>query len=259
MINELSRLQRALQHSIVHGITDTSIVRASKNDEASRRLGIYATAYRLRLQDALAHNFPMFELLVGTERFAQLASRYLQTHPSRHFSVRAFGGQLAEFLQAEHPSEPWLAEFARIEWALAGAFDALDQAPIEIEALAAIDPDGWPQLRFAFASCVQRLTLRTNAADLYAQTSRDEPSSDGAVSARPSEWLIWRDVLTARYRSMDEMEATALDALQIGTPFAETCELLFERYDVESVPVQAAAFLKRWISDGLIVRVDVTD
>lgn len=257
MITELSLLQRALQRSIVSGVADARI--DAEGDDAARRLGIYATAYRLRLQDALGHNFPMLQLLLGPQRFGEFASRYLDAHPSTHVSVRAFGAHLSEWLQAECPREPWIAEFAGMESALADAFDAPDQIPLTVEALAAVEADCWPHLRFTFAAHVRRLTLLTNAAHLYGQVTRDESPSTGCNSDRPSEWLIWREALTARYRSIEEIEATAFDALQRGSTFAQMCELLFESYEVESVPVQAAALLKRWVTDALIVHVDIAD
>lgn len=256
MSTDLSRLQRAMQHSIVtRGIASTPCAGTVK--DAAQRLGIYAIAYRVRLQDALAHNFPMLQLALGVERFGEVAAGYLETHPSRHMSVRAFGAKLSEWLHAHQPSEPWFAELAGFEWALADAFDAPDQTAINIETLAALDPARWPDLRLNFAAAVQRLTLATNAAELYAQASREELASEGRITVQPSEWLIWRDALTARYRSIDEVEATALDALRSGSTFAQMCEELFDRYESESVPMQAAALLKRWIADGLIVQMNL--
>ena len=64
------------------------------------RLRIYADAYRLRLTDALAHNYPCLQQLLGAEAFAALAQRYLDEHPSTSVSVRWFGHQLAAELSS---------------------------------------------------------------------------------------------------------------------------------------------------------------
>ncbi|MCY1549664.1 hypothetical protein D9M68_858450 [compost metagenome] len=45
----------------------------------------------------------------------------------------------------------------------------------------------------------------------------------------------------------------ALKLFAGGEPFAGLCESLLARYD-EQAPMQAAVWLKQWVSDGLLVR-----
>src|SRR5690606_40146004 len=59
---------------------------------------VYADAYRLRLIEALAHNYPRLQQLLGEEEFSTVARSYLDEHPSRSVSVRWFGNRLAVHL-----------------------------------------------------------------------------------------------------------------------------------------------------------------
>jgi hypothetical protein len=251
MSTTLRQLQCAMQRTIMSNFDELA---------ASGKAGgcsIYARAYRLRLRDALAHNYALLQTHLGTETFATLAEAYLDAQPSTHVSVRAFGAQLPQWLNSHRAQESWLAEFAEFEWALAGAFDAVDEPWVTIEALAHIDPNQWAQLTFRFARHVERLTFRTNAAAMYANAAREAPVASAAVGTAPREWLIWRKALAAQYRSMTELEACALDALRTGQTFSEACELMFEIGTGTAVPMQAAAFLKRWVTDELICAVAV--
>lgn len=259
MTMNLEQLQRAFQQHVLQGDdTIAKSVNATGQVPAAIRLGIYAEAYRLRLIDALAHNYPRLQQLLGTEAFVALAKRYLDEHPSTSVSVRWFGHRLAADLN-EDQEQPWLAELARWEWAIAAAFDAQDVEPLDDADLSDIDPAAWPALRFRFHPSLQRIQLHTNAATLFKALSDDTECPKPARLEAPQAWLIWRQALATRYRSLTDEEAHALDTLRNGGTFAQLCEALCEWHEPASVPAQAAMFLKGWVGEGLIVGVVMSD
>ena len=249
----LAAIQRRLQDNLLRDGHDVSDL--TNDASALERLSIYSTAYRLRLQEALAANFPMLCVHLGKEAFNALALEYLDAQPSRHVSVRAFGLNLSDWLRTQRTDEPWLAEFARLEWAVGCAFDALDAAAISVDTLAQIEPARWPHLTFRFAPSVHRLSLHTNAASLYASAVKEQPPAAGVTQPEADEWLAYRTDGSAHYRSLAANEAVAFDVLYGDGTFADACERLFELTHEESVSMQAAAFLKRWLEDELIVAV----
>lgn len=253
MSTSLRDRQRDMQRAILTGTNAAPFAHGAHAEERSERLHIYAAAYRLRLHEALAENYPALRTLVGAPEFTTLASRYLDAHPSRHFSVRAFGAALPDWLVTERPHEPWLAELARLEWRLGCAFDAPDEPVLTIAALAAIEPHRWSGLRFRFAPSVARLDLHTNAPELYAHIMQEEAPPAGEARAKPACWLIWRQQLSSRYRSMKGHEALAFDTLAAGETFGATCQRLLTIDTEQDVPLKAAECLKRWISDELVV------
>lgn len=249
-------LQRALQAHIVNG--DAVIAGLIDNDgvPAETRLKIYADAYRLRLIDALQANYPALAKLMGEGAFARLAQLYLSVHPSQHYSIRWFGHRLADFLR-EYPEyrDPRLTELAAFEWSIAAAFDAADAMPIAIESLATVAPESWPTLRFEFHPSVQRQSLTTNAVAVIKAVDDTIEIPESALSH--TQWLIWRQQLTPQYRSLNALEAVALDAALQGKNFGVLCETLAEHMDADSVPLTAAGFLKQWIVDECIVALDL--
>lgn len=269
MIMNLERLQRAMQDHVLHG--DAAIVpqiNATGQDSAGQdsgaiRLAIYADAYRLRLIDALAHNYPRLQQLLGVETFAGLAQRYIDKHPSTSVSVRWFGHRLGDALSdddlGESRGQPRLAELARWEWAIAAAFDARDASPLTEAALTEVEPAAWPTLRFRFHPSLQRLQLHTNAPAAFKALSDETDCPAPATLESPQAWLIWRQDLTTRYRSLTRKEAKTLDTLRNDGTFEQVCEVLCEWHEPGEVPVQAAMFLKGWIGEGLVVGAGAAD
>ena len=253
----LARLQRDLQHHVLRG--DAAIVGAVNGTPGvpvTTRLAVYSNAYRIRLADALAANMPRLKQLLGDEEFGAIAARYVDAHPSPFASIRWFGDQLSRMLGRSHPSQPWLAELARWEWALAESFDALDAPTIGIEALAAVAPGDWAELRLHFHPSVQYLELRTNAQALFKALSEEREPPQPAILELAQPWLLWRQDLKTQYRSLEPAETAALEVVRAGGTFGAMCEALCEWQDAADVPLLAAGMLKRWIVEDLLAALD---
>lgn len=260
----LEELQRAFQDHVLHeGGTITNVINASARFSAANRMGVYSDAYRLRLTEALAHNYPHLERYLGEEAFAQLARRYISRYPSNHFSVRWFGDRLVDLLENEPPynDRPWLADLARWEWAVAAAFDAPDATPVRIEALSEIDANDWPDLRFQFHPSMLMLPLQTNAPTVAQARESDTNCPIPAIMHAPQIWLIWRQDFTARFRQLNDDEAEALETMsgaavpETQGTFEEMCDVLCRHHDTDDVPLIAAGMLKTWATQELITAI----
>ena len=252
----LAELQRDFQRHVMHGherIVDA--VSGTPRVPATLRLAVYTEAYRLRLTDALASTLPRLQQLLGKDRFAAIAKEYIDLSPSSYPSIRWFGDQLPLLLRRSFPEQPWLAELASWEWAIAAAFDGADAEPVGIEALAAVAPDQWPTLRFQFHPTVQCLQMRTNAPVLFKALTAETQLPDCVALAEPQPWLIWREGLKTQYRSLTADESAALEVMRAGGSFEALCDTLCTWHDVEAVPAQAAGLLKRWVVEQMIVGV----
>lgn len=251
----LAELQRAFQQHVLQGTGNVGHdINRSEAVPAGTRLAVYSDAYRLRLADALAQNYPRLQRLLGNDSFAELARAYLAAFPSTRESVRWFGDRLAEYLAAQPGAaeRSWLEELARWEWIVAGAFDAEDIAPLAEAALAQVAPDRWPTLQFQFHPSVQLLQLSTNAPALFKALSDDATPPPPARLTAPRTWVIWRQQLTPRYRSMSTDEAGALRTAMEGGSFEDICNVLCKWHDASDVPVRAATLLKMWLGEEML-------
>ncbi|HEY7640304.1 MAG TPA: DNA-binding domain-containing protein [Steroidobacteraceae bacterium] len=252
----LSGLQRDFQRHVLRG--DAAIeraVNASSVVPIATRLGVYSNAYRIRLADALAANMPRLKQLLGDEQFDAIAAAYVDAHPSHFASIRWFGDRLAQVLEQSHPEQPWLAELAHWEWALAASFDATDASAVGVECLATVAPGDWGDLRLQFHPSVQYLELATNAQALFKALSEEQTPPQPATLASPQPWLLWRQDLKTQYRSLDAAESAALQVMRAGGTFGAMCEVLCQWHEADAVPLAAAGMLKRWLVEELLVAV----
>ena len=252
-MTSLAQLQRDLQHHVLDGdATIADAVNGTAAVPAATRLAVYSNAYRIRLADALGDTMPHLRQLLGEDEFGVVAARYIDEHPSQFASIRWFGDRLAHELEGSHPEQPWIAELARWEWALAASFDARDAPIVGIEALAAVAPDDWGDLRLEFHPSVQQLELSSNAQALFKAFADEQSPPPPAILDSPQPWLLWRQDLKTQYRSLEPDETAALEVVRNGGTFADTCEALCEWHDVNAVPLTAAGMLKRWIVEELV-------
>ncbi len=224
-------------------------------------IGVYRHAYSARLVGALRDNFEILARALGDAGFDALATAYIAAQPSRQPSIRWFGDQLIAFMDQRLAADdgllphPALADLARMDWALRGAFDAADAPVITRDALAALPPDDWPGLRLLLHPSVRQVGLQwavegawhalRAAADGTAGAANDGDVSDGDVSdsdasdggaddsdpalPAPAEHahalLVWRQGLETRWRSLAAPEAAWLQAVADGASFAALCAL----------------------------------
>jgi len=255
-MTSLARLQRSFQrHVLAGGAHFESEIAGNARLSAKRRLAIYFGAYRARLVEALGTDYPGLQALAGNNRFEQLARQYISAHPSSYRNLRWYGGEFPAFLVKSAPLRraPALAEMAAFEQQLGLAFDAADAAPVTVEDIARIPLHEWPQIRFTPHPSVRRLTLHYNVPAVHAAALEGKPLSPLRRARHAVPWLIWRQELVTRYRSLAQDEAPAVDALLRGATFGEICA---QFTDSSEPGLRAAALLKGWLRESLICGVE---
>lgn len=222
---------------------------------AEERIHVYVEGYRLRLLEALQDTYGGLHAFMGDEEFDKLGRAYIDAHPSTHPSVRWFSQHLPAFLKAAAPysAHPFLAELATFEWNQGLVFDAADAEALDMQALAAVPAERWGEVRFTLHPSVRRLDLGWNVPKVWQALDAEEDPP--ATEETPASWLLWRSDLSTRWRSLSADEAWMLDASRQGKNFGELCEGLCEWHAADSVALQAASYLKLWLSDGLVTAI----
>ncbi len=250
-MNELTNLQAEFQNYLMH--SDQTIQQQIVDTEkvsAETRLAIYENAYRSRLQDALILSYPALQKQVGEDAFAELCHDYIDKYPSCFRSIRWYGDQFAAFLQ-----DPFLSELAHVEWAMATVFDAADANPVSLAEIGAIPPDAWENMRFEIHPAATCLELNWNVIEIWQALSEDQTPNEPQESPAPVTWLLWRQDYQTQFCSLSAAEAWAVHSLFEERTFGEICEGLCQWIAEENAPMQAASFLKSWLTAGLITQV----
>lgn len=223
-------------------------------------LRVYRHAYRARLVAALRDNFGVLPRAMGDEAFDALAAAYIDSHPSRHPSIRWLGDQLAEFMAAHEDLVPHPAfiDLARMEWALRGAFDGPDAPVQQREALAELPADAWPSLVLRLHPTVQMLQLDWAVEPAW-KALQDDDGGDSdepelpEPQALPHTLLVWRPLLDTRWRSAESaLEVVLLDAVARGEPFAVLCDRAAQAVGDEAAATSVVTALQQWVAEGLL-------
>jgi hypothetical protein len=224
---------------------------------SAERLQIYRDAYRGRLVECLADDYPAVQYLLGNAAFEEAANEYIDAHPSRSPSLNAFGRSMSDFLTRQAESfGPSVGELARLEWGIVEAIHATPGTPIALDRLEQMTPEQWTTARLVPAPSVRVLSF-AHAVNAYYVAFR-EGAKPTRVAASPSAtlihrrgWVVWRTDLTPPMRRL-------LAALVAGAPLGEALATAITDED-EGTEANVTRWFRDWVSEGVFTAVDLPE
>jgi hypothetical protein len=159
---------------------------------AGKRFDVYRNNVAVSLTEALETGFPVLRKLLGPEFFAAMAGVFLRRHPPASPVLFLYGARMPDFLSGFPPVAhlPYLADVARLELALRGAYHAADAVPLDPAALAALPPEALETTRLTFSPPVR--LIRSDhpvhgiwAANCDPSAPRPRPGAQTAMVTRP--------------------------------------------------------------------------
>lgn len=176
----LERLQRWMQSVVVHpGTVEQAVAARQAAGEVPpgrvgdvilpsamlqplERLEIYHAMYPLRMEEALASDYPGLKHFLGDEAFMRIVTEYVQAHPSRSFTLNPLGRRLPDFLQTAPgvKKREFCRDLARLECALAEVFDEEETPALDEAAIAAVPEAAWEGARLRTIAAFRLLALR---------------------------------------------------------------------------------------------------
>lgn len=270
----LERLQRWMQAVIVHpGLVDDALAAAADEVPAERigevilpsrtltpaeRLDVYHGMYLLRMEEALASDYPALKHFLGDEGFFDLVRDYVQVYPSRSFSLNPLGYHLPEFVKtATGLKRPdFCHELARLELAVAQAFDGPETARLGEAAIAAVPPEAWETARLAPVATFHLLSFRYPVND-YLQTvlddNHDHPKArlkDQWIAVYRRDYVVYRLDLT---RAAHDLLADLVGGTPLGEAIGKALKTGGRRAPSEH---ELFRWFRQWVSVGVFQTVE---
>jgi len=212
---------------------------------AARGLQAYRANAGALAERALTAAFPTVAQLVGEESFAALARALWFAQPPQHGDIGTWGEGLAGFVAAapQLADEPYLADVARLDWAVHSAEQAAERSAVSgLERLAEADPahlllrlaEGLALCRSAHPVASIWLAHRSASADRFACVR------EAFAAGRGENALVWRDGFKAVVRPLLEADACFMQALLDGHVLAAALDaagvdFAFERWLPQAV------------------------
>ena len=255
---DLQRIEHAFQDGLLGRSQDIlRSVRGNAREAAESMFGVYRNAYWARLAEALGNDLPGLNALMGDEAFDRMARAYIAKHPSQHPSIRWAGRHLAGFLATEAPyrDEPWFADMARFDWALAFAFDAADAPAAGLADLVGVPPEFWGSIRIAFHPTLDAFRIATPVDEARPRLLEDAATQLDRAARCERAIMTWRIEHDVKFRAIDALEFAALQVMRDGATFGDLCELVAGEVDPETAPLRAAQILQGWLEWGIVATV----
>lgn len=190
----LRDLQDAMRRSIIERDDGDAIAHIVANGIAPQdRLSVYRNTFTQTLIRALRLSYPAVDRLVGAAFFDAAAGDFVVQQPPRSSFLDDFGGDFAAFLERFAPaaSLPYLADVARLEWAVSRALHAPDAAALSLASLGSVDAADYAQICFTPHPSVSLIHTIFPADVIWCAVLEDDDAALAAIdlSSGPA-WLI---------------------------------------------------------------------
>ena len=212
-------------------------------------LAVYRNNYRLGLMDTLKMIYPVCGQIVGEEFFTGLAREYSKRHASHSGNLHSYGAAFGDFLQGFPPAQtlPYLADVARLEWAVHRSYYAIDQQALTAVALAGVAAEHYGDLRFRLLDSCAVLTSPWPIAAIW-QGHQPGHALEVNLDAGGEAALVQRNAGRVGVTLLSPGMAALLHTLQQG----ETLGLAAEQGLQAEADFDLQAALLRLFGDGLI-------
>lgn len=224
-----------------------SFVKPNDRLTSFERLEIYNRQYWYRIKDCFFEDYMGLQVILGEERFEQLALAYLEKFPSESFTLRNLGRHLVEFLEANprwtKPLQKEALNMAQLEWAHIEAFDNEARPRLRVESLTSADP---ASLRLKLQPHVTVLELGYEVDKLLIRAKHDRgfrnEASNAMERSRTSKRSALKRELKAKtiylavhrhdesvyYKRLEPAQYRLLTALRDGATLSEACDALMQ-------------------------------
>ncbi len=192
------------------------------------RLQIYRNNIIGSLTKAMQLTYPLIVILTGENFAASMMRSFIQENPPREACLARYGAGLDRFIEAFAPARslPYLADIARLEWAMNESFYAPDDSPLspaDLQSIPHSEPaDMTLRLRSSvklLESCWPLLVIR----EFCLRENRDE-SETLDLDQGGCRIMVYRPALSVEVSSVDLAEFKFLHGIQAGKALGSIVE-----------------------------------
>ncbi|WP_164516502.1 DNA-binding domain-containing protein [Minwuia thermotolerans] len=245
----LAELQRRFAESVA-GKPDPILDALVDDGRQADRFDVYRNNTFASLREVLANTFPAIVAIIGEDLFGRLSAAFVRHAPPRANHLLDYGAELPGFIALSEPLQRWpfLADVARLEWAVNAAYGAPEATPVDPSGLSGLAPVDLMALCLALHPSAALI-----ASDWPVHAIRMNPQSaadPAAIQPRPEAALVARPETEVICLPLHPAEQAFLAALAEGRTLgeaAERCQQADPGFDLQGA-------LARHLAGGLFVR-----
>ncbi|MFI5143648.1 MAG: putative DNA-binding domain-containing protein [Thermoanaerobaculales bacterium] len=232
------------------------LVKPSHSLTSAERVDIYHGMYLLRMVEALESDYPAVRHFLGEEAFEQFAAEYVQTFPSRSYTLNRLGDHVPEFF-ADDPDRAdaaFLHDLSSAELAITEVFDEEETPVLTAEQAAKLPQHAWASARLRPIAALRLLALR------YPVTAFFDAYKNDRSAPRPRRRASWLVVYRQKYSvlrlELSRTEHDLLAALIAGTPLGEAVAAAGLQLRASRREASVFRWFRTWIAEGMFAAIE---
>lgn len=201
---------------------------------AAARLRVYRHHVRESLGAALAASFPTVQSVVGGDFFRGIARAFVAQSLPLQPVLAEYGEGFPTFIAAFEPARalPYLADVARLDWALNAAFHAPPDGRLAAVDLAAIAADRLPLLRLALAPGTALVNSPFPLDRIWAASQPGAPDGTVDLDDGSAHLLVLRRSDDAAFVVLSAAEARFAGSIALGKSLEEAAGMVEGEFDL---------------------------
>ncbi len=257
----METLEAQEQIDISVGDIEEVVTRSTKLD-AVGRLEVYAAAYFSRLLECMRGEFPVLAQTIGEDLFDQLVVGYLNTYPSRSYTLGRLGAKFARYLEENCPREDkawadFMIDLARLEWTFNEVFDGPgneQDALLTAEQLQTIAPEQWPHVSLITVPSLRLLQFSYPVSRFHGEKRKHDDTAipepcENYVAVSRREFIVRRIELT---RAQFELLQQITEGQPVGAAIAHAAEFYEGNFDQFAAELQG--WFRQWTVEQFFLR-----
>jgi len=248
--------QTLMQEAILKGAkldsSPDAWIRAKEKFAPKDQLAVYVNAYRFRLYDVTAEDYPVLKHALGDDNFDKLIKDFVNATHSGHFNVARYAAHLPDFLSNHELASDFAVALATFENAIVQLSDPKETTPLTPEHLAGVTPEMLMK-KMLYPRKALQLFAFDYPINRYYREVKDERSPTLPANEKSfvvvfrHEDVVWR-------MDLEAMEHILLSDLFAGKTIGEALGGLDE-----SAATKLSEYFSRWISNGMLAHYEHVD
>ncbi len=258
VVTKLADAQTVMQDAILHGSGLDSHpddwIRAKAAFAPQDQLAVYVNAYRYRLYNVTAEDYPVLKHYLGSEPFDRLIWAFVNAAQSEHFNIGRYAALLPAFLREHELGTVLASELAVLEKAIAQLTDPEETPALKPEDLEGMTPETLMDTALYPRKALELFAFTHPVNAYYCAVKEDEDPTPPAPA--PSFVAVFRHDDQVWRMDLDEHEFQLLQKLFAGMPVGHALEALQQELGLpeEELLANLAAWFARWMRNGLLRR-----
>lgn len=256
----LALSQQQLQQAITSTQAPNSAlwIKEKADFPALAQLGVYRNAYRFRLFDSVAEDYPVLRRVLGDALFDACLHQFIEAITPAHYNIARYSEEFPAYVGQFYPDQHFAHEVAQLENVLTQLADAPETVALQPADLAHLTPELLMQMVLAPRAALRLVAFTYPVNAYYTQVMEDQDvavptSAASKLAVFRHEDVVWRMELEAA-------EYALLEQLFAGLPVGQALAVIEQQslMPAEELAEKLSEWFARWMRNGLLANNQMT-